>query len=175
MKKIIKLTVLSVVCALLLASCSTFNEGAIGTFPMRDIPVRSIEDLQSGSFEILGTVTGTGNVDGKDPEDGDSLGYGSLEVLDVDRMYFGIDKMPDLEDPYAVSLANAIHAMIKNAREMEASFVTFPSYTIEVVDGRVVTTVSAVAVKIVDPSQVVVINRSQVPENVTYVVSAATN
>ena len=107
MKKIIKLTVLSVVCALLLASCSTFNEGAIGTFPMRDIPVRSIEDLQSGSFEILGTVTGTGNVDAKDPEDGDSLGYGSLEVLDVDRMYFGIDKMPDLEDPYAVSLANA--------------------------------------------------------------------
>ena len=50
MKKIIKLTVLSVVCALVLASCSTFNEGAIGTFPMSDIPVRSIEDLQSGSL-----------------------------------------------------------------------------------------------------------------------------
>ena len=175
MKKILKLAFVSLAALVLLASCSTFNEGGIGTFPMRDIPVDSIEDLQSGSFEILGTVTGRGDVDAKNPSDGDTKGYGSLEVLDVDRMYFGIDKMPDLEDPYAVSLANAIHAMIKNAREMEASFVTFPSYTIEVVDGRVVTTVSAVAVKIVDPSQVVVINRSQVPENVTYVVSAATN
>ena len=171
MKKIVKVSVLAVVALFALASCASFNEGAIGTFPMREIPVRSIEDLQSGSFEIIGTVTGTGNVNAKNPEDGDTLGYGSLEILDADRMYYGIDKMPNLEDPYAVSLANAIDAMIKNAREAGVAFVTFPSYTIQVEGGRIITTVSAVAVKIVDPSQVVVVNRSMAPENVTYVLS----
>ena len=40
--------------------------------------------------------------------------------------------------------------MNKNAREMGAAFVTFPSYTVEVIDGEVVTTASAVAVKLVD-------------------------
>ena len=156
MKKIVKVSVLAVVALFALASCASVNEGAIGTFPMREIPVRSIEDLQSGSFEIIGTVTGTGNVNAKNH---------------ADRMYYGIDKMPNLEDPYAVSLANAIDAMIKNAREAGAAFVTFPSYTIQVEGGRIITTVSAVAVKIVEPSQVVVVNRSMAPENVTYVLS----
>lgn len=172
MKKIMKLAFVSLAALALLASCSTFNEGGIGTFPMRDIPVDSIEDLQSGSFEILGTVTGRGDVDAKNPSDGDTKGYGSLEVLDVNRMYFGIDKMPDLEDPYAVSLANAIDDMIGNARELGAAFVTFPSYTIKVVDDRVITEVSAIAVEIVDPSQVVVVNRSKGPDSITYVVDA---
>ena len=76
-------------------------------------------------------------------------GYGSLEVLDVDRMYYGLDWMV-AEDPYAVSLANAVNEMNKNAREIGAAFVTFPSYTVEVIDGEVVTTASAVAVKLVD-------------------------
>ena len=77
------------------------------------------------------------------------MGYGSLEVLDVDRMYYGLDWMV-AEDPYAVSLANAINEMNKNARSMGAAFVTFPSYTVEVIGGEVVTTASAVAVKLVD-------------------------
>ena len=73
----------------------------------------------------IGTVSGEGRVDVDDVENGDSLGYGSLEVLDVDRMYYGLDWMV-AEDPYAVSLANAINEMNKNAREMGAAFVTFP-------------------------------------------------
>ena len=64
-------------------------------------------------------------------------------------MYYGLDWMV-AEDPYAVSLANAINEMNKNARERGAAFVTFPSYTVEVIDGEVVTTASAVAVKLVD-------------------------
>ena len=80
--------------------------------------------------------------------------------------------MPNLEDPYAVSLANAIDDMIGNARELGAAFVTFPSYTIKVVDDRVVTEVSAIAVELVDPSQVVVVNRSKGPDSITYVVDA---
>lgn len=172
MKRIMKISVLALASLILLAGCSTFNEGAIGSFPMRSIPVASISDLQSGSFEIIGTVTGTGNVDANDPSKGDTMGYGSLEMLDADRMYYGIDKMPNLEDPYAVSLANALDEMIKAARDEGAAFVTFPSYTIQVVDGRVITTASAVAVRLVDPSQVVVINRSKGPDSVTYLVDA---
>ena len=78
MKKIMKIAFVSLAALVLLASCSSFNGGGIGTFPMRDIPVDSIEDLQSGSFEILGTVTGRGDVSAKNPSDGDTKGYDVL-------------------------------------------------------------------------------------------------
>ena len=158
MRKRIVFVALLVATLVMLASCSSTVEetrmGAMGYFSVREVEVNSLADLQSGSlqsgsFEIIGTVSGEGRVDVDDVENGDSLGYGSLEVLDVDRMYYGLDWMV-AEDPYAVSLANAVNEMNKNAREIGAAFVTFPSYTVEVIDGEVVTTASAVAVKLVD-------------------------
>ena len=156
MRKRIVFVALLAATLVMLASCSSTVEetrmGAMGYFPVREVEVTSLADLQSGSFEVIGTVSGVGRVDVDDVDDaerGDSMGYGSLEVLDVDRMYYGLDWMV-AEDPYAVSLANAINEMNKNAREMGAAFVTFPSYTVEVIDGEVVTTASAVAVKLVD-------------------------
>ena len=151
-KKIVFVALLAATLVMLSSCSSTVEEtrmGAMGYFPVREVEVNSLADLQSGSFEIIGTVSGEGRVDVDDVENGDSMGYGSLEVLDVDRMYYGLDWMV-AEDPYAVSLANAINEMNKNAREMGAAFVTFPSYTVEVIGGEVVTTASAVAVKLVD-------------------------
>lgn len=138
----------------LISSCSSTEEiGRIGMYPMRNIPVGSIEDLQSGSFEILGTVSGEGSVDVDDPSNGDTHGYGSLELLDADRMYFDINTFV-VDDPYYISLSNAVNEMIKQAREMDASFVTFPSYTIDLVEDRVVSVVSATAVKLINaPSE----------------------
>ena len=158
----IKTIILLAVIMILAVSCSSTDPdrvGNMGMFPMRYVPVADIEDLQSGSFEIIGTVTGSGNVSEKNPEDGDTFAYGSLEIMDADRMYFGIDKL-NMADPFEVSLANAISELILNAREMGAAFVTFPSYTSQVVDGRVLTTVSAVAVGLVEAPREVVINRS---------------
>ncbi len=132
------------------SSCSSSEEiGRLGMYPMRSIPVNGIEDLQSGSFEILGTVSGEGRVDVDDPSIGNTYGYGSLEVLDVDRMYFDIDEFL-VDDSYFVSLSNAVNEMIKAARELDASFVTFPSYTIDLVDNEVVTVVTATAVKLIN-------------------------
>ena len=155
MKK--RIIVAAMIAALvMLASCSTAEEqriGAMGSYPMREVPMTGIADLQSGSFEVIGMVEGHGSVSVADSRDGDSEGYGSLEVLDVDRMYYGLDYM-DLEDPYAVSLANALNDLGKNARALEAAFLTFPSYTVEVVDGRIETTASAIAVKLVNAAPV---------------------
>ena len=162
MKKTIKTIILLAVIMILAVSCSSTDPdrvGNMGMFPMRYVPVADIEDLQSGSFEIIGTVTGSGNVSEKNPEDGDTFAYGSLVIMDADRMYFGIDKL-NMADPFEVSLANAISELILNAREMGAALVTFPSYTSQVVDGRVLTTVSAVAVGLVEAPREVVINRS---------------
>ena len=80
----------------MLVDCGGDEDGSHGLLPG-----------ESGSFEVIGTVSGVGRVDVDDAERGDSMGYGSLEVLDVDRMYYGLDWMV-AEDPYAVSLANAI-------------------------------------------------------------------
>lgn len=146
---------LAALALVLLSSCATAEEprvGAMGFFPVRDIPVTSLAELQSDSFEIMGTVEGHGSVSIRNTYNGDSRGYGTLEMLDVDRMYFGIDYM-NLENPYAVSLANAINDLNKNARAMGAAFVVFPSYTVELVDCNVVTTASAVAVKLVEQVQ----------------------
>ena len=144
----------------MLASCSSTVEetrmGAMGYFPVREVEVNSLADLQSGSFEIIGTVSGVGRVDVDDAERGDSMGYGSLEVLDVDRMYYGLDWMVT-EDPCTVALANAVNEMIKNARSMGAAFVTFPSYTVEIIDGEAVATASAIAVKLIDYKAVPVV------------------
>ena len=106
---------------------------------------------------------------------GDSHSYGSLEVLDVDRMYYDIDRMPDPDDPYAVSLANAVADLIDQAREQGAAFVTFPSYSIRLEGGAVETTASAIAVRLVDPSPVVVVNRSKQASDVSYIIDATVN
>ena len=153
MRKRIVFVALLAATLVMLASCSSTVEetrmGAMGYFPVREVEVTSLADLQSGSFEVIGTVSGVGRVDVDDAERGDSMGYGSLEVLDVDRMYYGLDWMV-AEDPYAVSLANAVNEMINNARSMGAAFVTFPSYTVEIIDGEAVATASAIAVKLID-------------------------
>ena len=136
---------------MLLASCISTRTGRVGMYPMRYVPVDSVAELQAGSFEIVGTVTGTGNVSETDASDGDTMKYGSLEFLDGDRMYFGVD-IRDMSDPYYVALSNAIAEMTDAAREVGAAFVTFPNYTIEVADGRVIAELSAVAVKVVEPA-----------------------
>lgn len=56
-----------------------------------------------------------------------------------------------------VALANAVNEMIKNARSMGAAFVTFPSYTVEIIDGEAVATASAIAVKLIDYKAVPVV------------------
>ena len=83
-------------------------------------------------------------------------------------MYFSSDAFV-ISDPYFISQANAINAMIKEARALDATFVTFPSYTIDLVDGNIVTVVTATAVKLVNAPEAVVINNSY-PEG-TYNVS----
>ncbi len=65
-------------------------------------------------------------------------------------MYFDVDEYY-MDDPYFVSLSNAIAELIDEAKEVGASFVTFPNYTIEVVDGRVITEITAVAVALTEP------------------------
>lgn len=168
MKKLFGL-VLIVSVLIAFSSCSSVQDtGRLGMYPMRDIPVVSIEDLQSGSFEILGVVKGEGCVSIDDPNDGNTYGYGSFEVMEVDRMYFSSDAFV-ISDPYFISQANAINAMIKEARALDATFVTFPSYTIDLVDGNIVTVVTATAVKLVNAPEAVVINNSY-PEG-TYNVS----
>ena len=164
---------------LLFVSCAGTSTsgggGAVGYFPVRSIAVDNIADLQSGSFEIIGTVTGKGRVSASDASVGDSHSYGSLEVLDVDRMYYDIDRMPDPDDPSAVSLANAVADLIDQAREQGAAFVTFPSYSIRLEGGAVETTASAIAVRLVDPSPVVVVNRSKQASDVSYIIDATVN
>ena len=149
----------------MLVDCGGDEDGSHGLLP----GVNSLADLQSGSFEIIGTVSGEGRVDVDDVENGDSLGYGSLEVLDVDRMYYGLDWMV-AEDPYAVSLANAINEMNKNARESGAAFVTFPSYTVEIIDGEAVATASAIAVKLIDYKAVPVVVVAETEAEADYTV-----
>lgn len=123
-------------------------------YPMRNIPVTTIEDLQSGSFEVLGTVRGEGCVDVDHPDRGNTHAYASLEVAEVARMYYESDEFT-VNDSYFVSLSNAIHQMIENARELDASFIVFPSYTIEVVDYQVKTVVTATAIKLINAPGVV--------------------
>lgn len=135
----------------LFASCTSIRTGHVGMYPMRYIPVESVAELQSAGFEIIGTVSGTGNVSETDVNDGDTMKYGSLEFLDGDRMYYGVD-VRDMSDPYYVALSNAIADMTEVAREVGAAFVTFPNYTIEVIDGRVIARISAIAVKVIEPS-----------------------
>lgn len=162
MKKILFVLV-SLIVLFGFTSCSSTEApdyGYLGMFPMRDVPVANIDELQSGSFEVLGMVTGEANVSIEYPYDGDTQGYGSLEILDVDRMYFGVDLFSRKGQPYFIALSNAINEMTKNAREMGASFVTFPSYTLDLVDGRIHAVVSATAVKLVNPPEEVVINHS---------------
>ncbi len=153
MRKRIVFVALLAATLVMLASCSsTVDEprmGAMGYFPVREVEVMGLDDLQSGSFEVIGTVIGEGSVDADHADVGDSMGYGSLEVMDVDRMYYGLDWMVT-EDPCTVALANAVNEMIKNARSMGAAFVTFPSYTVEIIDGEAVATASAIAVKLID-------------------------
>ena len=168
MKKVLGLVLIVSVLFAFLSCSSVQDTGRLGMYPMRDIPVVSIEDLQSGSFEILGVVKGEGCVSIDDPNDGNTYGYGSLEVMEVDRMYFSSDAFV-ISDPYFISQANAINAMIKEARALDATFVTFPSYTIDLVDGNIVTVVTATAVKLVNAPEAVVINNSY-PEG-TYNVS----
>ena len=157
MKKMIKVLAFAIAVLMLFASCSSMGRtGRVGMYPMRTIPVNSISELQSGSFEILGTVEGNGNVSVRNPEDGDTYSYGSLEFLEGDRMYYTID-IYSMDDPYEVALSNATAEMIKNAQELGAAFITFPSYTIDLVDGRVIAHIEAVAVKLVNPPAVEVV------------------
>ena len=150
MKKVFGL-LLIVLSVFAFSSCSSSEEiGRLGMYPMRNIPVTTIEDLQSGSFEVLGTVRGEGCVDVDHP----THAYASLEVAEVARMYYESDEFT-VDDSYFVSLSNAIHQMIENARELDASFIVFPSYTIEVVDYQVKTVVTATAIKLINAPGVV--------------------
>ena len=150
MKRFGKLALVSVLLIVLLSSCMSTRTGHVGMYPMRYIPINSVEELQADGFTILGTVSGSGNVSEKDAGDGDTLRYGTQEILEGDRMYFDIDEYY-MDDPYFVSLSNAIAELIDEAKEVGASFVTFPNYTIEVVDGRVITEITAVAVALTEP------------------------
>lgn len=147
------LTVITIAALLILTGCASTaitepQDGGVGMFPLRQIQVSSIEDLQSDSYRILGTVSGTGNVSLDDPSDGDTHAYGTLELDEAARMYYQIDQLGT--DPYEIALANAVNALIVEARSMGAHFVTFPSYTVEhTEDQRVIVTVSAVAVELV--------------------------
>lgn len=147
----LSILILAVLVVFLVSSCASSDvEGRLGMYPMRDVPVTTIEDLQSGSFEVLGTVRGEGCVDINHPERGNTHAYGSLEVAEVSRMYYESDEFAT-DDSYFISLSNAIHDMIENAREIDASFIVFPSYTIEVEDYQVKSVVTATAVKLINP------------------------
>lgn len=123
--------------------------GGEGMFPMRSIEVTSIDDLRSGSFRILGTVEGKGDVDAYDPNDGDTFRYGTLELDESARMYYPVDMAKT--DAYGISLKNAVHELIVDARSVGATFLTFPNYTVEYTpEDRIVTIVNAVAVQIVE-------------------------
>lgn len=126
--------------------------GGEGMFPMRSIEVKSIDDLGSGSFRILGTVEGKGDVDAFDPSDGDTFRYGTLELDESARMYYPVDMAK--ADAYGISLKNAVHELIVDARSVGATFLTFPNYTVDYTpEGRIVTIVNAVAVQIVESDE----------------------
>ena len=57
-------------------------------------------------------------VDINHPERGNTHAYGSLEVAEVSRMYYESDEFAT-DDSYFISLSNAIHDMIENAREID--------------------------------------------------------
>ena len=155
MRKVLIVFSVILIAITLSSCCSTEPEtGRLGMYPMRNIPVTTIEDLQSGSFEVLGTVRGVGCVDVDHPDRGNTHAYASLEVAEVARMYYESDEFT-VNDSYFVSLSNAIHQMIENARELDASFIVFPSYTIEVVDYQVKTVVTATAIKLINAPGVV--------------------
>ncbi len=157
MKKIIAMIL---IIGTLLVSCASYDRtGRPGMYPMRYIPVENIADLQSGSFEIIGMVTGSGNVNAEDPSDGDSLSYGSLEFMEGDRMYYTVD-VYEMSDPYEVALSNAIAELIENAQKMGAAFVTFPSYTLKLSEGRVIANISAVAVRVVNPETPIIVENT---------------
>ncbi len=123
--------------------------GGEGMFPMRSIEVTSIDDLGSGNFRILGTVEGKGDVDAFDPSDGDTFRYGTLELDESARMYYPVDMART--DAYGISLKNAVHELIVDARSVGATFLTFPNYTVEYTpEDRIVTIVNAVAVQLVE-------------------------
>ena len=67
MRKRIVFVALLAATLVMLASCSSTVEetrmGAMGYFPVREVEVTSLADLQSGSFEVIGTVSGVGRVD----------------------------------------------------------------------------------------------------------------
>lgn len=135
-------------------SCMSTRSGHVGMYPLRYVQVNSVAELQSAGFEIIGMVHGSGNVSIDDSSDGDTGKYGSLEFLEGDRMYYNVD-VYDMSDPYFVALSNAIAEMTDSARADGAAFVTFPSYTIELIDGRVIADISAVAVKVINPDVVI--------------------
>lgn len=112
----------------------------------RSLMVLQPSDLESGIYNVIGTVEGKGRINADNPEDGDSHMYGRLTEEEVDSVdYVSIEGT----DPYAVSLSNAIADMIQNAWAEDAAFVVFPSYVVKFTEDRYIeTTVRAVAVGI---------------------------
>ena len=112
----------------------------------RSLMVLQPSDLESGIYNVIGTVEGKGRINADNPEDGDSHMYGRLTEAEVNS----VDSVSiEGTDPYAVSLSNAIADMIQNAWAEDAAFVVFPSYVVRFTEDRYIETiVRAVAVGI---------------------------
>ena len=137
---------------LLFSSCLTQKPdipmpGGQSTVPVRYITVNNMEDLDNERYAIIGEVSGYGEVNAYNPEDGDTHKYGRF--LDWEEQVLSDNVTMAGLDPYDVSLGNAIYDLYENMKNAGGHFVIFPSYAVEFTDeGQIRTIVSALAVKV---------------------------
>ena len=150
MKKVIFVTVALLVLGFMFTSCSTIvSTTAYSSRAEGMLPVRDITSKVDYEYSIIGSVEGTASVvynDKGQAIESDPRSYGSLELDDIARMYYPMDKVKN--DAEAVALASAVADLINNARKLGANFVSLPNYTVVHTKNTITVSVNALACRV---------------------------